>query len=41
MQQNAGSYLSIIAVIFVIKSGIMFVWISSFGFLKRLLSCLF
>ena len=28
-------------VIFVVRGGIMFVWLSSFGFVERLLSCFF
>ena len=29
----------LLSVIFVVRSGIKFVWLSSFGFVERLLSC--
>ena len=31
----------LLPVIFVVRGGIMFVWLSSFGFVERLLSCFF
>ena len=41
MLRNIKEKSLLLPVIFVVKGGIMFVCLSSFGFVERLLSCLF